>query len=220
MQTDYPMTLYGYWRSSASYRVRIALALKHLSVQHEAVNLASGEQFGPDHSARNVQALVPVLKVGENMLSQSVAIIEYLEDVHPEPPLLPHDPIDRARVRAAANILAADTAPIQNLRVLKRLKSQFGADEPNVKLWVQDWIATGLESLERMVQEQGTLHSYLFGPVPGYAECFLVPQLYNARRFEVDLSKYPALCDVDRRCNDLAEFQAAHPDNQLDAPKN
>lgn len=215
-----PMKLYGYWRSSASYRVRIALALKGLSVEHSAVNLAKSEQFEDEHSARNVQALVPVLEVGANRFSQSVAIIEYLEDTHPEPALLPLNPAERARVRAAANILAADTAPIQNLRILKRLKSQFGADDQNVTQWVQDWIASGLESLERMVQEQRGLQPYLFGPVPGYAECFLVPQLYNARRFELDITQYPALHDVDRKCNELAEFQSAHPDNQHDAPKN
>lgn len=211
-------TLYGYWRSSASFRVRIALGLKGVSVAHAPVNLANGEQFETEHGRRNTQALVPVLALasGDN-LAQSVAIIDYLEKLYPTPALLPADPIENVRIRAAANIIAADTAPLQNLRVLKRLKSQFSANDNDVGEWVRHWIGLGLESLEKAVQNQTKQHAYLFGDKPGYAECFLIPQIYNGKRFGLDISAFPKLDEVDQKCQKLDAFIDAHPDNQPDA---
>lgn len=211
------MKLFGYWRSSASYRVRIALNLKGLTVEHVPVNLKDGVHREAAYAAINPQMLVPTLALeGGVRLTQSAAIIEYLDEVFEENALLPEDPVKRAEVRGAMAIIGGDTAPIQNLRVLKYLRGPLEQAEPIVQEWARHWITTGLESLEAMVAEQDT--SFLFTDTPSAAECFLIPQLYNARRFGVDLSPLPRLCSVEANCQALAAFEAAKPENQADAP--
>jgi maleylacetoacetate isomerase len=210
------MTLHGYWRSSASYRVRIALALKGIDVHHKAVNLKAGEQLGEAHAALNPQRLVPVLELEDgSRLTQSLAIIDYLEDAYPNPPLLPEDKMLRAKIRAAALVIASDVAPIQNLRVLKYIRAEHGQGDAGVKAWAQHWIGKGFESLEVLAGESE--NPFLFTNTPGYFECCLVPQIYNARRFGLDMSAYPKLSAIEESCSELLAFQLAAPENQPDA---
>jgi len=212
------MTLYGYWRSSASYRVRIALALKGVSVSQISIDLKHGNQFDEDHALRNPQSLVPVIEFEDHtLLTQSTAIIEYLEEIYPSRPLLPSDPMDKARVRAFANIISADTAPIQNLRVLKRLKAEFGASEQQVKQWVQDWIGSGLQGFEELLSAGKHVGPFVVGDLPGYAECFLMPQVYNARRWGLNMEQFSRIEEIEHRCSELKAFQEAYPDSQPDA---
>ena len=211
------MKLFGYWRSSASYRVRIALNLKGLTVEHVAVNLKDGAHREAPYAAINPQMLVPTLQLEDGTrLTQSAAIIEYLDEGFEGPALLPADRVARAQARGAMAIIGGDTAPIQNLRVLKYLRGQLEQAEPVVQEWARHWIATGLESLEAMVAEQTS--PFLFTETPSAAECFLIPQLYNARRFGVDLSALPRLCEVEAKCQALPAFETAKPENQADAP--
>ena len=211
------MKLFGYWRSSASYRVRIALNLKGLTAEHVPVNLKDGAHRAATYAAINPQMLVPTLELEDGIrLTQSGAIIEYLDEACDGPVLLPADPIRRAQVRGAMAIIGGDTAPIQNLRVLKYLRGPLEQPEPVVQEWARHWIATGLESLEAMLADQDT--PFLFTDSPSAAECFLIPQLYNARRFGVDLSALPRLCAVEAECQRLPAFQSAKPEAQADAP--
>ena len=211
------MKLFGYWRSSASYRVRIALNLKGITVDHVPVNLKDGVHRESDYSAINPQKLVPTLELADGRrLTQSTAIIEYLDETFDGTPLLPADPVQRAKVRGAMAIIGGDTAPIQNLRVLKYLRGPLKQPEPAVQEWARHWIATGLESLEAMVADQD--RPFLFTDAPSAAECFLIPQLYNARRFGVDLSVLPCLTAVEANCQALPAFEAAKPEKQVDAP--
>ena len=210
------MKLLGYWRSSASYRVRIALNLKGLTVDHVPVNLKDGVHREADYSAINPQKLVPTLELDNGRrLTQSAAIIEYLDEAFEGAPLLPEDPVQRADVRSVMAIIGGDTAPIQNLRVLKYLRGPLEQPEPVVQEWARHWIATGLESLEAMVAGQDS--PFLFTGAPSAAECFLIPQLYNARRFGVDLSGLTRLRAVEANCQALTAFEAAKPENQADA---
>jgi maleylpyruvate isomerase len=209
--------LYSYWRSSSAWRVRIGLALKALPYEYVAVNLLAGEQFQDSHLARSPLAQVPVLEVSEGghtiRLAQSMAILEWLDERHPSPPLLPRDLDARAAVRALAEHVNSGIQPLQNAAPLKMLREkEAGLD----KTWARHWIAFGLAGLERAVGP--TAGRYSAGDAPGLADCYLVPQLYNARRFDVDLEPYPTLRRIEEACGALPAFQAAHPDRQPDAP--
>jgi maleylpyruvate isomerase len=212
------MTLYGYWRSGTSYRTRIALALKGLEVDHVPVNLREGEQSAPAFLARNPQGLVPTLAVEDGtLISQSPAIIEYLEEAHPEPPLLPNEPVARARVRQMAMIVGCDTHPLGNLRVLKVLKADYGADEAAVNAWQARWNEAGFAALEALVTREEGRGDFCHGGRPGLAECYLLPQLYSARRFGVPLDPYPALLSIEEATLAIPAVQAAVPERQADA---
>lgn len=212
------MTLYGYWRSSASYRVRIALALKNISIQYEPVNLRLAKQHASEYRERNPQALVPVLELSDGQhLTQSLSIIEFLDDLYPNPALLPSDPVLKAQVKAASQIIAADIAPIQNLRVLKYIRAEHGQDDEGVKSWAAHWIRTGFEALEDMGKDNTTL--FYLTDTPGLFECCLIPQIYNARRWGVDMEAFPKLLSVEETCMKLDAFQVAIPEKQADAPK-
>jgi len=203
------MILYDYFRSSAAYRVRIALNLKGVAHERREVHLVKGEQRSPEHVARNPQGFVPALDIGDGrILTQSLAIIEWLDSTYPEPPLFPTDPLARADAMARALLIAADTHPVNNLRILKRLESQFGADEGAKAEWYRHWIAEGFTALEAMAGDG----PYLGGDAPDVSDVLLVPQMYNARRFELPLHPYPKLVAADAAAAALASFAAAHPD--------
>lgn len=211
------MKLYGYWRSSAAYRVRIGLNLKALAVEHEFVALPGGAQRGVDYLALNPQGLVPTLIDGDVRLSQSLAILEYLDEIHPQPPLLPQDPAGRARVRQLAQVVACDIHPIDNLKVLNFLTGELGVSEAGRLKWYRHWVDQGLTALEGLVAQNPATGRFCHGDQPSLADLCLVPQLYNARRFEVDLSPYPTLQAIDAACLALDAFARAAPDVQPDA---
>lgn len=209
------MKLYSYWRSSAAYRVRIALNLKGLDYEIAGIDLRTGDQSGPDYKALNPQGLVPALDTGEDLLIQSSAIMEWLEETHPAPALLPGDPAGRATVRAMAAIVTCDIHPLNNLRVLNSLKAEFGADQAQVDAWIARWIASGFDALEALIVRHGGRFAY--GDSPTLADCCLVPQVYNARRFHIDLAPWPLIAAIDEACAKLPAFVRAHPHNQPDA---
>jgi len=213
------MKLYTFFRSSASYRVRIALNLKGLEYEHVSIHLrrGGGEQFSSDYKAKNPQALVPTLEDGGRLLTQSLAIIEYLEERYPAPPLLPKDPADRAAVRAMALAIACEIHPIQNLRVLSYLRSELKQPEAEANRWAQHWIGLGFSALEQMVLAVPKRGKFCFGDAPTLADLCLVPQVANARRFGCDLSGYPTLVRIDAHCGTLPAFVKAAPENQPDA---
>jgi maleylpyruvate isomerase len=213
------MKLYSFFRSSASYRVRIALNLKGLTYEQIPIHLrrAGGEQFAVSYKAINPQGLVPTLDDGGQILTQSLAIIEYLEERYPKPPLLPTDSADRARVRSMALIIACEIHPIQNLRVLVHLKSNLRQSEDDLNRWARHWIDLGLSALEQMTVSTPKRGKFCFGDTPTLADICLVPQLANARRFGCDLSVYPTLLQVETACNALPAFANAAPERQPDA---
>lgn len=211
------MKLYTFHRSSAAYRVRIALNLKELAHDFEFISLPRGEQRSEAYLATNPQGLVPTLVTGErDLLTQSLAIIEYLDEMHPEPALLPSNAHDRALVRAMAQVIACDIHPLNNLRILGYLKDPLGHDQGTVNKWYRHWITRGFESLEAMVARYGT-QCFCFGDRPGLADICLVPQVYNARRFETDLEPYPNLAKIDENLRNLRSFANAAPEAQPDA---
>ncbi len=205
------MILYGYWRSTSSYRVRIALALKGLAYEAREVDLRHDAQSDPAYLRINPQGRVPLLIDGDVTIGQSLAIIEYLDEVYPAPALLPANPSARARVRQAAQIIACDIQPHGNLAVLRRLTSQFGADQAGTDAWAAHWIALGFAALEAMATATGP---YLFGAEVTLADVCLVPQIYNARRFGVDLSPFGLLVAADAALRQLDAFDAARPEAQ------
>jgi maleylacetoacetate isomerase len=213
------LKLYSYWRSSASYRVRIALNLKKLPYETIPIHLVKdgGEQYAPEYRALNPQARVPLLVDGTFALNQSLAILQYLEDRHPQPALVPADVQARARMWAFCHTIAGDIQPLQNLGPLGYLTSEFGATEEQKAQWLRHWIERGLTALE---QECASLPptSCMFGDSPGLADCVLVPQIYAATRFGCDAGKYPRLAAAAAHCAGLAAFSAAHPDRQPDRP--
>jgi maleylacetoacetate isomerase/maleylpyruvate isomerase len=210
------MKLYNYFRSSASWRVRIGLALKRLDYGYESIHLQKNEQFGDAFSARQVSHLVPALVLDDGTwLSQSMAILEYLDETHPEPPLLPRDALGRAQVRALAQDIACDIHPINNLRVLRHLKNGLGQEQEDIDAWYRHWVATGLAIVEQKLVTTAGMFS--FGDTPGLADCLLVPQVYNAQRFECPLDAYPTVMRVNAACLALSAFASTHPDACPDA---
>lgn len=201
------MILYDYFRSSAGYRVRIALNLKGLAYERRDVMLLENQQRSPAHLARNPQGLVPALEVDGKVITQSLAIVEWLDARHPDPRLIPADPDARAAAIARALVIAADVHPLNNLRVMRRLK-EMGVDEAERSAWTRHWIAEGFAALEAMAGDA----PFLGGDAPGVADLFLVPQMYNARRFDTPLDAYPRLVAIDAACAVLPAFAAAHPD--------
>jgi maleylacetoacetate isomerase/maleylpyruvate isomerase len=211
------MKLYNYFRSSAAYRVRIALALKSLSYDYVSVHLAKGEQYSAEFTAVNAQSLVPVLEEEGHLLYQSLAIMQYLDETHPEPPLLPADPLERNRVRSLALITACEIHPLNNTRVLNYLTGKLGISEEQKMDWYHHWVKTGFTALEkRLAGEKGT-GRFCHGDTPGFADCVLVPQVANAKRFKVDLGAFPTILRISDECLKLAAFQQAAPENQPDA---
>lgn len=208
------MKLHGYFRSSASYRVRIALNLKGLGAEHLPHHLRKGEQRDPSYLAINPQGLVPTLQDAGTVITQSLAIIEWLEEIHPAPPLLPKDPLRRAHVRAFAQVLACDTHPVQNLKVLARLR-ELGLPEEQVTGWAAWANREGLSACEALIA--GESGPFCFGDAPTMADLCLVPQLANARRFGVDVAAYPRLLKAEGAAKNLKAFADAAPEHQPDA---
>lgn len=215
------LVLYGYWRSTAAYRVRIALNLKGLAFENRPVHLVrdGGEQHAAEYAALNPLELVPSLRDGERTLTQSMAIMEYLDETRPEPPLLPSDAASRARVRELAQIVACDIHPIGNLRVLQRLVTQFDAQEGEKAAWSRHWIATGFNALETMLARDAATGRYCHGDTPGLADACLIPQCYNAVRWGVPLQDYPTIQRIYGACGELEAFRGAAPEAQPDAPR-
>ena len=213
------MRLHSYYRSSASYRVRIALHLKGLAFDYVPVHLTrdGGEQFQSSYRELNPQALVPVLEDGETRISQSLAILEYLEERYPDLPLLPKVLEHRAHVRQLALAIACEIHPLNNLRVLKFLTGELELSEDDKNGWIRHWIALGFESLETQLARSSLHGRYCYGDSPTFADCCLVPQVFNALRFGVDLEPYPTLRAIDAACQTLPAFQLAHPARQPDA---
>jgi maleylpyruvate isomerase len=208
------MKLYTYFRSGAAWRVRIGLNWKGLPFESVPINLKTGEQAAAWWRARNPQAMVPALELDDGtLLTQSLAILDWLEETHPQPAFLPADPVTRARIRAVALSIAADTHPIQNLGVLKRIETLLGADA--ARQWGHDTLVQGLTATERLVAPNPG--PYAFGAEPTLADILIVPQLLNCRRFGVDLTLFPRLAAIEEACAVLPAFQAAHPDTQPDA---
>jgi maleylacetoacetate isomerase len=204
--------LYDYYRSSAAYRVRIALNVKGVDYESRPVNLVESEQRGEDYRELNPQGLVPMLQIDGHRLTQSLSILVYLDQCFPDPPLVPRDPADGAHVRAMALAVACDIHPLNNLRVLKSLKGQLGWSQEDVDAWYAHWISEGLPALESIAKAGAG--KFLFGDAPTIADVCLVPQLYNARRYNVPLDNYPTLLRADENANALEAFAAAHPDRQ------
>lgn len=212
------MKLYGYFRSSAAYRVRIALNLKGLAAEHVPVHLRKGEQKAPPFAALNPQKFVPALETDDGaLLTQSLAIIEYLEEVHPHPAQLPPDALGRARVRALALAIACDIHPLNNLRVLKHLDSALGLDEEARNVWYRHWIAEGFEALEAMLANDARTGRFCHGDQPTLADIFLVPQVANAERLDCDLTPYPTIVRLAEAARALPAFADAAPERQPDA---
>lgn len=208
------MILHSYWRSGTSYRTRIALNLKGLTYEQHTVDLRQRAHKTPEYLALNPQGMVPALDIDGAILTQSVAILEWLEEAYPQPALLPAAPVDRARVRAMAALIGSDIHPLNNLRVLAAVRD-LGADQAGVDAWAAGWIKAGFDALEQMVTQDGD--GWSFGGTPTLADCYLIPQLYSARRFNVDLTPWPRLLAVERTSETQSAFIAAHPDNQPDA---
>jgi maleylacetoacetate isomerase/maleylpyruvate isomerase len=212
------MKLYNYFRSSASYRVRIAMKLKGLDYEYCSVHLNrnGGEQFSAAFRELNSLSLVPVLENDGERLTQSLAILEYLDQVYPAPPLLPQSPLERARVRSLALSVACEIHPLNNLRVLNYLTRELGVSSEAKTRWYQHWVALGLSALEAEIS-RGPAGLFCHGDAPGLADCCLIPQLYNARRFDCDLSGYPRLLAIEASCAALPAFREAAPDHQPDS---
>lgn len=210
------MQLYNYFRSSASYRVRIALALKGLEVEYKPVQLLHNEQFNESYAAVSASRLVPTLVDGDRVLTQSLAIVEYLDETHPEPPLLPKDPASRARVRALAYDIACEIHPLNNLRVLRYLVRDMKLSEDDKNRWYRHWVETGLETVERQLSDPRT-GRFCHGDAPTLADIALVPQIFNAQRFDCRLDHVPTAMRVFEACMALPAFDGTQPSKCPDA---
>ena len=213
------MTLYGYFRSSTSYRTRIAINLKGLDYDDITINLAQDEQLASAFKAINPQGLVPVLQVNDLLLYQSPAILEWLEDVYPEHALLPKDAAGRMHVRALSAMIGCDIHPLNNRRILQYLRNELSVDEENVIAWCNRWISEGFAALETRLAADNHRGQFCYGDSPTFADCYLIPQVSSARRFKVDLSAYPNIVAIDAHCRTLKAFADADPMMQPDAPK-
>ena len=212
------MKLLGYWRSGTSYRTRLAFALKGIEVEHVAVDLTQGAQKAPDYMAGNPQGLVPTLILDDGTaLGQSGAIIDYLEERFPEPPLLPAGAKARAHVRQLCQIVGCDIHPLNNLRILNYLKGEFNQPQAGVDAWASRWISDGFDAFEALLRADETRGDFCFGGRPGMAECYLLPQCYSARRFGVDVGQWPLIAGVEAATLALDVVQAAVPEAQADA---
>ena len=210
------MKLYGYSRSSAAFRVRIALNLKGLSYEAASIHLRRKDQSRPEFLAVNPQGLVPALDTGDERLIQSLPIVEYLDETYPEPPLLPSDPAGQARVRGLAAIVACDIHPLNNLRVLRYLLGPLGHQEADVETWYNHWIETGFRAFEALLAADGRTGAFCHGDTPGLADIALIPQVANAERYRLDLAPFPTIVGIYQRCMALEAFAAAHPRRQPD----
>ena len=208
-------TLYSAWRATAPYRVRIGLALKGVDYDYVAVDLLAGEQLAPAYRAVNPQGLTPALDLGDGqILTQSLAILEWLEETRPTPAILPRSALDRATVRTMASIIACDIHPLNNTRVGRKLTA-LGADQAAITGWIQGWISEGFDALEPMVARHAGM--FAFGDTPTLADCCLIPQVYSANRYQLDIGAWPAIHGVAERCVMHPAFAAAHPSRQPDA---
>ena len=214
------MKLYNYWRSGTSHRTRIALELKGLRTEYVAVDLLHEEHLRGGFHEVNPQALVPALVLDDGaVLTQSPAIIEWLEETHPTPPLLPADPQARAHVRALAAIVGCDIHPLNNRRVLQYLQHQFAADRAAIDRWCGEWISAGFDAYEKLLAADTARGNFSWGARPSAADCYLIPQVASARRFHVDMRRWPLISAVDAACAELPAFQRAAPGQQPDAPQ-
>ncbi|UCE30313.1 MAG: maleylacetoacetate isomerase [Burkholderiales bacterium] len=213
------LTLYTYFRSSASFRVRIALNVKGLAHRSEVVWLPDLEHHADRYTSLNPQGLVPALQLDGHLFKQSLSIIEYLDETRPEPPLLPRDPIGRARVRSLAQLVACEIHPLNNLRVLKYLKNTLGQSQDAIDTWYRHWCALGLSAFERELADHPVVGRYCHSDAVSMADCCLVPQVFNAQRFKVDLSPYPQLMRVFDACMQLPAFDQAQPAKQPEAAR-
>ena len=214
------LRLYTYWRSSAAYRVRIGLNLKGLPYEIMAVHLVrdGGEQHTESFHEANPQELVPVLQHGQRMLRQSLSILEYVDEMWPERPLLPATARDRQRVRALSQVIACDIHPLNNLRVLQYFENEWGVPQSERDGWARHWMVEGFRALETMLRDHPSTGTFCDGDVPTLADCCMVPQVYNARRFGIDMTPYPTMVRIEQACLELPAFDAARPENQPDAP--
>ncbi len=210
------MKVYGFWRSAAAFRVRIAMNLKGITAETVSIDLMAGEQGGGDYDSVNPLHLVPTLVDGGTVLHESLAIIEYLDETHPEPALLPGNAAARGRIRAVALAISADIHPLHTPRVYKHLKETFGADDDQFAAWTAHWNTTGFGALETILK--GTGGDFCFGDAPTLADCCLVPQVFVCERFGVDMGLYPTITAINQRCLEMPEFVNALPGNQSDAP--
>ncbi|RZM80579.1 maleylacetoacetate isomerase [Pseudoalteromonas rubra] len=210
------MKLYTYFRSSAAYRVRIALNLKALDHELVPVNLLKSEQQGADYLSKNGQGLLPALETDQGVLAQSLAILEWLEETYEATPLLPADPWEKAQIRNFCYAIACDIHPIDNLRVLKYLSNELAVTDEQKNTWYRHWVIEGFKKLETMLDDNS---AFCFGDKPTLADVCLVPQVYNALRFKVDMDEFPNIARIYEHCNTLSAFSDAAPENQPDAPK-
>jgi maleylpyruvate isomerase len=209
------MILYGYALSSASYRVRIALALKKLPYESIIKDLRTGEHRQAEYLSVNLQGFVPALGLDDGaVLGQSMAIMEYLDEMHPDPPLLPTAPVARARVRSLAQVITSDIHPLNNLRVMRYLEEQLGQDKSTRDAWYRHWVQVGFDALERWLARDGDTGRFCHGDAPTLADICLVPQVFNARRFSVEMNSYPRILAIDAACRELPAFQGAAPENR------
>lgn len=212
------MKLYSYWRSTTSYRVRAALNLKGLSYELQSVDLVAGEQRADDYLALNPGAGVPTLVLDDGtVLTQSMAILDYVDSTWPEPRLIPAEPLARARVLAAAHAVALDIHPVNNLRVVGQLKARFGADAEQAQAWMCHWMAEGFRAVQAQIDPETR---FAFGDAPGIADLCILAQVYNARRWDLDLAPYPGIVRIEQHALEIPAIAAAHPDNQPDAKVN
>lgn len=209
--------LYGYFRSGTTYRVQAALNFKKVDYDYHAVNLVDGEQSSEAYKVHNPQGLVPALIVDGTPLTQSPAILEWIEETWPDPALLPKDPMERAQVRAFCSAIGCDIHPIQNLRVMKKIRADYGASQDDAFAWARHWITIGFEALETLAADYNSQDGFLFPHGPTMAEIYLMPQMFNAERFDVDLKAFPRLVAAHEAAQGIPAFAAAHPSRQPDA---